>query len=162
MQILGIDPGTTDRNPTGYALVDTDQDVVLRYGLLKPITDQPFVDLASQFDNLLGILWLYNAGEHPHRMAIETPWIGVNAHTGIVLAELVGAYKAVWAVRTKHPYVGIAPTQAKAALCDGRATKNDMRRAVQLRYGLAVPSHIADAIGVALACVGWPEQEPTP
>jgi len=160
MNILGIDPGTTDRNPTGYALVDTVTDTVTCYGLLKPRGDDHIGDLARQLRAIL------NSGTVIHRIAIEAPWVGVNAQTGLLLAQLVGAYRGIAAL-SGRPVQLIQPTQAKAALCNGRATKNDMRYTVQLRYGLAVPSHVADAIAVALASVTYADnvglqQEPTP
>lgn len=40
---------------------------------------------------------------------------------------------------------------AKAALCKGNATKDDMIRAVKIRYGIEVNEHEADAVAVALA-----------
>jgi Holliday junction resolvasome RuvABC endonuclease subunit len=146
---LGIDPGTTAANPIGYALVDTGLDTIMHYGLLKPRGDNHIPDLVRQFDDLL-------AHTGPCAIAIEAPWIGVNARTGLVLAQLVGGLLAVATLRG-HSVKQVTPSQAKAALCNGGASKADMRKAVLLRYGVAVPSHVADAVGVALASQEWEE-----
>ena len=153
--ILGLDPGTTKAAPTGWALVDTSADRVLRYGLLKPNGGEHLAELACQFQHLIRnptgdpFAWRFDY------IAIESPFVGCNAKTGLVLARLVGAYEAVAAIH------GIAvkevtPSAAKSALTgNGKATKVEVQRAVQLRYDIVVPSHCADAIAVALASVEY-------
>lgn len=157
MLILGIDPGTRRENPTGWALLDTEADKVLHYGLLKPENNGTFLpSLSAQFDAVLrDLMQKYSID----RVAIESPYLGKNARTVIILATLHGAYRAVAALYNV-PCHEIAPVQAKAALAGtGRATKYDMIYAAHTRYGIAVPEHVADAIGMALADITWEDKE---
>jgi crossover junction endodeoxyribonuclease RuvC len=158
MIVLGIDVGSTLRNPTGWAVVDTHADTLLSYGLLKPEGADHIASLACQFDALLRKI-----PQTVGRVAIESPFVGPNARTGLLLARLFGAYLAVCAIY-HLPVVGITPAQGKAAATgSGSAQKAQVQRCVQLRYGVVVPSHVADAIAVALASVPYTDnQEPTP
>lgn len=148
MQILGIDVGTTPQNPTGWAIVDTDDDAILGYGLLKPASaDGHLPDLIRQLQRLLRES---TPAELAH-VAIETPFVGLNGRTSMVLAQMFGGYLAVCTLAGLR-VIGVTPSRAKAALFGhGGALKSQMQYAVKVRYNLAVPSHIADAIAVALA-----------
>lgn len=154
MIVLGVDPGTTLRAPTGWALVETDKDSVLSYGLLKPEGDNHVGSLASQLHALLSILATAHAIVW---VAIESPWVGKNARTGLLLARLVGAFEGVCALLGISVRL-VQPSEAKAALAHGGASKAEVQHAVTLRYGLVLPEHIADAIGIAYASLTWEER----
>jgi len=154
VRILGIDVGSTLVNPTGWAVIETEQDVVLTYGLIKPRGEDHFGCLVRAFNCLLDDMEAYRL-DH---VAIEVAHIGPNRQTGLLLARYVGAYEALCAVR-HIPYREIQPSQAKAALAGrGDAGKGEMQSAARLRYDLALPSHVADAIAVALASIEWGEK----
>lgn len=154
MRLMGIDPGSTLQNPTGYAVLETEQDVVLTYGLIKPRGEDHFGCLVRLFNRLLTDLSEQHSPAKM-RVCIEAPYLGRNAGTTIKLAELVGAYRALCCL-SGYAVQEIVPAQAKAALAGvGNASKTQMIDAARLRYGLALPSHVADAIGIALAGVTW-------
>lgn len=154
MRIMGIDVGSTLQNPTGYAVLETEADTVLTYGLIKPRGEDHFTSLVRSFNCLLDDMEAYRL-DH---VAIEVAHIGPNRQTGLLLARYVGAYEALCAVR-HIPVREIQPSQAKAALVGhGNASKHDMTEEARLRYGLALPSHIADAIAVALASITWEDK----
>jgi Holliday junction resolvasome RuvABC endonuclease subunit len=155
--VLGVDVGTTKINPTGYALVNIQSDTVLRYGLIAPDDEgvSRVADLSHQFDLLL-LEMLPTA--HISYVAIEAAHVQRNVKTGLLLARMAGAYEAI-AAQHGLPVRDIQPSQGKAALAYGGAGKEQVQNAVKQRYGLVLPSHIADAIGIALASVSWADDD---
>ncbi len=159
MLILGIDTGMTAQNPTGWALLDEFSDRIVSFGMLRPNGDA-FEALTYRFVDLLTDLSEQHSPAKM-RVCIEAPYLGRNAGTTIKLAELVGAYRALCCL-SGYAVQEIVPAQAKAALAGiGNASKAQMIDAARLRYGLALPSHVADAIGIALAGVTWEANDDT-
>jgi Holliday junction resolvasome RuvABC endonuclease subunit len=156
MIVLGLDPGSTVSNPTGFAFYDSAADAVICYGLLKPTGTNPIAHLgsiASQLDTLLrdrDRACLVAHATPLTLVAIEAPWTGQHAQAGLILARLVGALTAV-ALWHKLDVCEVSPATAKAAVATGNAQKAQVQQAILWRYGLTAPSHVCDAVAVAVA-----------
>lgn len=152
MYILGLDTGLTKRNPTGWAVYDDTTNMVSATGLLA---------FSSELDWSERVQRIAQAVEDEARrsnvvgMAIETPWVGKDPQAALKLGALVGAFIHA-AGRLHIPDYLMSPAEGAQAL--GIEGKGEQKKAaaikmVQLRFGLNVSAHQADAIAVALAAV---------
>ena len=148
--ILGLDPATV----TGWAVLEVD-------GASQRVTSSGTWGLvgggANTDDRILGAYdWLYSRLDpgpwQPDLVAIETPFMGLNAQTLITLAQVGAAYRLAIAQRG-IPVVEVAPAQRCAALgIPGNADKSQVLAAVNMIYRLQVKNYDqADAIAVAAA-----------
>lgn len=152
MIILGIDPGL---QVCGYAVLDvdggdekvleagvfrTDGDAALEQRLNQIATDIQAI-LAKFVPSVVAVEELYSHYSHPKTAIL------MGHARGVILqraAESGASVKSFAATRIKKSLTG-----------HGRASKEQMQRAIQSILGLATvpePNDVADAIAVALCC----------
>lgn len=150
MRIMGIDPGLRS---TGYAAVSTGNRGVtlLEAGLVNPPASVPLeLRLRAIYDEVLTAIreckpsvvvveGLYSSYRHPRTAVLMGHARGVM----LLAAGMEGI-----------PVVSYSPARVKKSLTgNGRATKEQMQRMIQVRLGLASlpePDHVADALALAL------------
>jgi crossover junction endodeoxyribonuclease RuvC len=150
MYVAGIDVGLTKENPSGVAIVRP-QDIKYTSVIMPDMK----AEWPERVDGVIkGIEWFLQAYLDLgliELIAYELPYVGKNSQTAIKLAHIGGAVRAL-AIRYEIPCIGVTPLKAKQVLTgNGRAEKEDMIRAVKLRYKKDVSKDEADAVGVALA-----------
>jgi crossover junction endodeoxyribonuclease RuvC len=148
--ILGIDPGL---DTTGYGVLEVrgGQVCVREAGVLRTTSDE---SLASRIEQIYeGVRELITAF-HPSVMAVEQLH---SVYDHPQTAILMGHARGVICLAAAQEAVSIAsyrPTQVKKTLTgSGRATKDQMQRAVQREFRLKelpAPADVADALAVAL------------
>ncbi len=149
MRVLGIDPGL---NISGYGIIDSDgSDMnIIEAGIIrtnaKAEMDIRLVEIGREFDSVLKQF-------EPDVMAIEELYSHFNhPKTSIIMAHARGLmiFKAAEAGLRVVSY---ASTRIKKSLTGhGRATKEQMQKAVQTNMGLKSlpePPDVADALAVA-------------
>lgn len=150
MLILGIDPGSRH---TGFGLVESQTGGTVRpvdYGRISCPTKAPIPQrigrLASELESITQ-RW------HPDVAVLETPFLGLNAKSLVVLAQARGALLAVLA----NQGVTIAeysPAEVKNAVSgNGRADKEQVQRMVRLHLSLGevpIASDASDALALAI------------
>lgn len=150
MLILGIDPGSRH---TGFGLVESQTGGAVRsidYGRIscpaKASIPQRIGRLASELESITE-RW------HPDVAVLETPFLGLNAKSLVVLAQARGALLAVLA----NQGVAIAeysPAEVKSAVSgNGRADKVQVQRMVRLHLSLGkepIASDASDALALAI------------
>jgi crossover junction endodeoxyribonuclease RuvC len=149
MRVLGIDPGL---NISGYGILEeNDGEVkVIEAGILKTSEKLSFENrLVELGTELKSVLSQFN----PDVMAIEELYSHYDhPKTAIIMGHARGLifYKAAEAGIEVVPY---ASTRIKKALTgNGRASKEQMQRAIQIQMSLSElpePADVADALAVA-------------
>lgn len=148
MIILGIDPGTSKRNPAGLAIIDTG-------GVQPTLLHHQSVGVRG-WDKTAGLLFdtAVAIGAKVEAVAYEYPYLDENIQTTIKLAHFGGIALAIGSM-LEVPVVAVQPTEAKTALTrDPKADKAAMIKMARLMFGVELSSHEADACGVALAGEG--------
>ncbi|MFZ4749401.1 MAG: crossover junction endodeoxyribonuclease RuvC [Phycisphaerales bacterium] len=150
-RVLGIDPGT---RIAGYAVVDFDrrgEATIVDAGVLR-MTESASLPLRLRqlFDDVAAVI-----AEHaPSHMALESVFSHAEfVRSAITLAHARGV--VMLAAETRGvPIAELPPAEVKKAVTgSGRATKEQMQRAVMSQCGLATmpePPDVADAIAIAL------------
>jgi crossover junction endodeoxyribonuclease RuvC len=150
-RVLGIDPGT---RIAGYAVVDFDRRgdaTIVDAGVLR-MTESATLSwrLRQLFDDVAAVI-----AEHgPSHMALEAVFSHAEfVRSAITLAHARGV--VMLAAETRGvPIAELPPAEVKKAVAgNGRATKEQMQRAVMSQCGLATmpePPDVADAIAIAL------------
>lgn len=150
-RVLGIDPGT---RIAGYAVVDFDrrgEATIVDAGVLR-MTESASLPLRLRqlFDDVTAVI-----AEHaPSHMALESVFSHAEfVRSAITLAHARGV--VMLAAETRGvPIAELPPAEVKKAVTgSGRATKEQMQRAVMSQCGLATmpePPDVADAIAIAL------------
>lgn len=150
-RVLGIDPGT---RIAGYAVVDFDrrgEATIVDAGVLR-MTESASLPLRLRqlFDDVATVI-----AEHaPSHMALESVFSHAEfVRSAITLAHARGV--VMLAAETRGvPIAELPPAEVKKAVTgSGRATKEQMQRAVMNQCGLATmpePPDVADAIAIAL------------
>ncbi|MEE8404953.1 MAG: crossover junction endodeoxyribonuclease RuvC [candidate division Zixibacteria bacterium] len=150
MRVLGIDPGL---NLSGYGIIESSSggDLnIIEAGIIrtnaKADMDKRLVEIGREFDSVLKQF-------KPDVMAIEELYSHVNhPRTSIIMGHARGLiiFKAA---ETGIRVVSYASTRIKKCLTgNGRATKEQMQKAVQTNMGLKSlpePPDVADALAVA-------------
>ena len=149
MRALGIDPGL---NISGYGIIESrDGDMnIIEAGIIrtnaKADMDDRLVEIGREFDSVLKQF-------EPDVMAIEELYSHIkHPKTSIIMAHARGLiiHKAAEA---GVQVVSYASTRIKKSLTgNGRATKEQMQKAVQTNMGLKSlpePPDVADALAVA-------------
>ena len=151
MRVLGIDPGL---NISGYGIIESLGDGsdmnIIEAGIIrtnvKADMDQRLVEIGREFDSVLKQF-------EPDVMAIEELYSHFNhPKTSIIMGHARGLmiFKAAEAGLRVVSY---ASTRIKKSLTgNGRATKEQMQKAVQTNMGLKTlpePPDVADALAVA-------------
>ncbi len=152
MIILGIDPGL---RVCGYAVVDAKllNVTLLEAGVFRIAPDNPLAERLNQIaDDIQSVLKKYR----PEKVAVEQLYAHYkHPRTAILMGHARGVIlqKAAEAEADVTEY---AATRIKKSLTgNGRATKNQMQRAIQSVLSLAEPpepADVADAIAIALCC----------
>jgi crossover junction endodeoxyribonuclease RuvC len=151
VRILGLDPGSLH---TGFGVVDKrgSRITAVDYGRIscprKSTLPERIARLTAGLDRIL-------AEHRPDRVALETPYQGLNARSLIVLAQARGALLAV-VVRRSLEISEYSPAEVKSAVTGhGRADKEQVARMVGMILSLrgSAPSADAtDALAVAICC----------
>lgn len=153
MRALGLDPGTTRRNPVGVALVrwglDEPRPALLGSAQLLPGTSESLSDFLGRLGARLRADWLNGV----EILGVEWPFVGENAQSALDLAACCGVALAAAGERGLSTYQ-LSPQQAKLALAGhGGADKDAMMAAARARFGRQLPKDQADAVGIALAAL---------
>lgn len=150
VRALGVDPGLVE---TGYGALEAGSGrvTVLGAGVIRTRTSDPLdARLERLFDETHRLLQEYR----PDLVVVEEVFSVVKVpRTAILMGHARGVI-CLAARQQKVPLLPITPAEVKRALtASGAAGKGQMERAVQARLGLPRlprPSHVADALGLAL------------
>lgn len=146
--ILGIDPGT---RITGYGLIRVlpHGNEVVDFGCIRPSQDLPaserYLYLFNGIESLI-------ASHRPHAIAVESQFFFKNARSAMELS-IVRGISMLAAARHNIPVFQYAPKQAKLAIGNGSASKEQMQKMIQLLLRLPAlpePPDAADALALAL------------
>lgn len=149
MRVLGIDPGTVR---LGYGIVDEIEGVVsmVACGVLSVPPKSPVESRLSQlYTEVNAIVTRY----HPDEVAVEEPFVAVNARTALAMGR---AQTVAMLAAASHslPVYRYLPAQVKQQVTAyGGSGKEQVQEMVKLLLGLAElpqPSDAADALAVAL------------
>lgn len=128
MIIVGIDPGSI---ATGFGVLEVSgsQVAAREYGVIKASAKEPLANrIEIMYDALTGILSEWT----PDIVSIETPFLGKNVHTALVLGHVRGVILLA-AGKSGAKIAEFAPTSIKKAVVgNGKAEK------IQLEYMLRV------------------------
>lgn len=152
--ILGVDIGTTPRNPTALVALTVDGDAILWHHVIVPdaraTIERRIAFIARRARDVL-------LGESIAAVGIEAPHVRRNMRTALTLGVAVGA---VLAVASEHaPTFLVQPAEARSAIgADGAGKESIMRAALRqfshLNDVKKHRQHVADAVAVALAARG--------
>jgi crossover junction endodeoxyribonuclease RuvC len=150
LAVLGIDPGL---DTTGYGLLEVRQDkpTVREAGVIRTTPDE---SLASRIEQIyVGVRELITT-YYPAVVAVEQlHCVYEHPQTAILMGHARGVI-CLAAAQEATPIVSYRPTQVKKSLTgSGRATKDQMQRAIQREFNLKevpAPPDVADALAVAL------------
>lgn len=148
--ILGIDPGL---DTTGYGLVEVrgGKLAIREAGVIRTTPDESLGSRIEQiYDGVRELITTF----HPAAMAVEQLHSTYeHPHTAILMGHARGVI-CLAAAQEALPIASYRPTQVKKTLTgSGRATKEQMQRAIQREFGLQdppSPPDVADALAVAL------------
>ncbi len=150
--VLGIDPGLTR---CGYAIVQPGAHATAQPALhsLGVLTTSPAEELPLRLAHLQTDLLALFDEFSPTAVAVERVFFQHNTRTAMSVAQVSGVVLAMAALRGCR-VVQYTPTQVKSAVAGfGAASKDDIARMVQLRFGLRTlptPADAADAAALAL------------
>jgi crossover junction endodeoxyribonuclease RuvC len=152
-RILGVDPGL---QVTGYGVIESSSHgpIVCEAGIIRGDEGSAAADMAerlrSLYDGLLGVIDQFR----PRAVAVEQLYAHYqHPRTAILMGHARGVIFLAAAQRDL-PVVGYNATQIKKSITgSGRASKDQVQRAIQRELGLAKvpePPDVADALAVAL------------
>jgi len=147
IRVLGIDPGS---RRLGWAMVQCGRPPQrLDSGVLTAKASKP---VAQRLGILLGELERLLAAHDPDVLAIEQAFVYKNPKTALVIGQARGIPLALCAARDMQIYEYQPSVIKQTVVGSGRATKEQMRRMVQLQFELStLPlEDEADALAVAL------------
>lgn len=144
-KFMGVDPGY-DR--CGYAVIDEDLKVIT-YDVIQTDKHRPYWErLEAVYDSLCDVIDLYRVKV----AGMEKPFVGKNVGNGVQVAgawAMVGM--ALYVKQCEH--LELSPSQVKAAVANGHATKAEVTAGVMLILSLPVapkPDDITDALAIAI------------
>jgi crossover junction endodeoxyribonuclease RuvC len=149
VRILGLDPGS---HHTGYGFLETEagRQRVLVFGRISPSRRLPVEQRLAQVVTELSTLierW------RPDAAVLESPFLGLNPRSLVILAQARGALLALAAQRgvVVHEY---SPAEIKSAVAgNGRADKEQVERMVRLQLALGAERLAADAADALAAAL---------
>ena len=155
MIVAGIDPGL---QRTGYAALRSAPRGRLRVLEAGIFTSDAGLDLGGRLRQIAGGLEAFLDEHRPELVAVEELYAHYkHPRTAILMGHARGLVLLA-AARRDIPVRGLSATAIKKALTgNGRASKAQVQRAVQVTLGLDAPpepSDVADAVAIALA-VCW-------
>ena len=152
-RILGIDPGL---NTTGYGVIDVSGNTVrlLEGGVVRSRSKNLAGKVKEIYDGIREVI-----EEHrPDTVAMEELYAHYDRPTAAILMGHARGCICLAAAQAGLGVASYAATKIKKALTgNGRASKEQMQRAIQLVLGLdklPEPPDVADALAVAL-CAKW-------
>jgi crossover junction endodeoxyribonuclease RuvC len=145
--ILGIDPGT---RVSGYGLLEVNgrNYAAIDYGCIRPPSSfklsERYLVIFRGVDELI-------EKYRPHAVVVETQYVNKNAQSAIKLGMARGAV-LIAAKNRGLPVFEYAPTNAKKAIGNGRASKHQVQAMVQSLLSLLMPppEDAADALALAI------------
>ncbi|MBT9149253.1 MAG: crossover junction endodeoxyribonuclease RuvC [Dehalococcoidia bacterium] len=151
MRILGIDPGL---NTTGYGVIEVSGgDVLLLEGgvIRTDSADAPLeIRLSRLYDGVTQVLAQFS----PQALAIEELYSHYERPTTAILMGHARGVICLAAAQCGVRVFSYASTEIKSALAgNGRASKEQMQRAIEARLRLKEPPSphdVADALAVAI------------
>ena len=147
--ILGIDPGL---NTTGYGVIDvsTREVRLLEAGIVKSRAKELAHKVKEIYEGVREVIEMFK----PEVLAMEQLYTHYDRPTTAILMGHARGCICLAAAQSGIEVVGYAATQVKKLLTgSGRATKDQVQRAVKLELGLDQypdPPDVADAIALAL------------
>ncbi len=152
--VCGIDPGL---GTTGYAVIRTGgaRHEVIDAGVCRIDPKLPLAERLAAIDHdICAILQEH----HPEVVAVEQLYSHYNhPRTAILMGHARGVIMLA-AARLGIEVRGYSATRIKRYLTgNGRATKAQVQRAIQMTLGLLTvpePADVADALAIALCCAG--------
>lgn len=155
-KVIGIDPGI--RN-TGVAVLDYDaygKRIVEYHHLIKNPQKVPYeealVYIGDEINKIVDNL--HRDFEYAQFViAVESIFISRNLNSAINTGKVIGMIQYI-AHTNELPFFEIHPSHVKSALGAGaKANKKEIIKRVEMLTGKVLDSHhIADAVGIALAC----------
>ncbi len=150
VRALGLDPGLVE---TGYAILEAARQgvTVVETGVLRARADAPLeVRLEQLYTEVGGLLDRL----HPELVVIEEIYAESKfPRTAILMGHARGVI-CLAARQRNMTILPLTPAEVKrATTANGRASKGQVQRATQALLGLQKlprPSHVADALGLAL------------
>jgi crossover junction endodeoxyribonuclease RuvC len=159
MKVLGVDPGL---QVSGYAVLEQNQRplCVLDAGVIRANTKLTLAQrLAQLWEDVEALLQ-----EHrPDIVAVEELYAHYqHPRTAILMGHARGVFLLA-AARRGLPVQGFSATRVKKCVTgSGRATKEQVQRAVQTQLHLArvpSPADVADALAIAMCCLNEKQRE---
>ena len=151
MVILGLDPGS---HHTGYGFIEKlgSRLVPIDFGRISCPTGSSISErlafIADKIDGLLSRL-------HPDFAALESPFLGLNAKSLVILAQARGTLLATLG-SYRLPVSEYSPAEVKNAVVGhGRADKKQVSHMVGLTLDLdtsKLSNDTTDALAVAICC----------
>jgi crossover junction endodeoxyribonuclease RuvC len=147
--ILGIDPGM---NITGYGVIDVSTGKVrlLEAGIIRSRSDQVALKVREIYDGVREVIEMFS----PEVMAMEQLYTHYDRPTTAILMGHARGCICLAAAQSGIEVVSYEATKVKKLLTgSGRATKDQVQRAIKLELGLDQypdPPDVADAIAIAL------------
>jgi len=160
IRVLGIDPGL---NATGYGAIDISDRIarLLEGGVIRPGPAQDPLEsrLAVLYEGILEIVEEFK----PEAVALEKLYSHYeHPSTAIMMGHARGVI-CLAAAQKSVPVFSYAATEIKSCLTgNGRASKQQMQRAIQARFNLKEipqPHDVADALAAAV-CHYWTASSP--
>jgi len=149
MRVLGIDPGTLNM---GYGLVDEADGkmTMIDCGVVALSAKTPVEKrLTSLYAKLIEVIASYQ----PDEVAIEEPFVAVNARTALAVGR-AQAIAILAAANNRLPVFRYLPNQVKQQVTDyGVSSKEQVQVMVKIQLGLddiAYAMDATDALAVAL------------
>ena len=149
-RILGIDPGTHNM---GYGLVQENPERGVQAVTWGVLTVRPSLTLGDRLHHLFRQLLELMDCWMPDEVAVEEPFVSVNAKTAMAVGQAQGV--ALMAAAAKGvPIEGYSPRQLKQAVTGhGGASKEQVQQAILMLLALdaaPIPEDAADALAVAI------------
>jgi len=147
--ILGVDPGL---NTTGYGVVDVSTGKVrlLEAGVVRSRAKELARKTKEIYEGVREVIEMFS----PDVMAIEQLYTHYDRPTTAILMGHARGCICLAAAQSDIEVVSYAATQVKKLLTgSGRATKDQVQRAIKLELGLEQypdPPDVADALALAL------------
>jgi len=147
--ILGVDPGL---NTTGYGVIDVSTGKVrlLEAGVVRSRAKELARKTKEIYDGVREVIEMFS----PDVMAMEQLYTHYDRPTTAILMGHARGCICLAAAQSGIEVVSYAATQVKKLLTgSGRATKDQMQRAIKLELGLEQypdPPDVADALALAL------------
>ena len=146
-RVLGLDPGL---RRTGWGILIVGREAQL--GACGVIAPDPSASRPARLQTIMASLLEVIDAHEPLAVALERPFVKVNAKSALALAQAQAAAMLAAAQRDL-PVFEYAPRQVKQAVTgDGNAAKGAVAEALRLRLDLAAgvaPHDASDALAVA-------------